>query len=253
MYKLSLAVILSLTVFAGAAVAGPTGPALTVGSIVTGTCSDDAPAIFQFNADKPGLLAVAIRGTGDLMLFVTDQDGQAILKEDTDFGGNRGAEQLMAPLPAAGTYFVFVVSRGDRHTFELGASWLGFPKVGRAADPDGRPGTAQELTIGKKAADSIHPSGDDQWDWRKVTDAETGALTVLTKVEGDGDLALEVFADGKFLAHLDRSDKDLRGNKGNESVTVEATAGQTYYFRVTSPISSSDRIEYSISSGFIPQ
>ena len=253
MRTLKLGIAVAVMLLAGTALAAPAGPPLTTGAIINGATTEAAPAAFQFDAKSPGLLAVAVRGSGDLMLFVTDEDGQALVREDSDFGGDRGAEQLMVPLPAAARYFVFVASRSEHHTFELGASWLAFPKVAKPADPDGRPGTAGALEIGKKAGDQIHPAAGDEWDWFKITVAEAGSLTVLTKVDGEGDLALEVYEDGKFLAPLDKSDKDLRGNKGNESVTVEAAAGQTFYFRVKKPVSSGDLVEYSISSGFIPQ
>jgi hypothetical protein len=80
-----------------------------------------------------------------------------------------------------------------------------------------------------------------------ITAEGNSVITVVTSA-ADGDLALEVFNDGAFGEAVNRSDQDLQGVAGNESLTVQASAGQKYYFKV-SPVFSQGRIEYQIRVG----
>jgi hypothetical protein len=88
---------------------------------------------------------------------------------------------------------------GETARFFVGASWLAMSQIARAPDPDGRPRSANALEAGKAVSDAVEPAAGDQWDWFAVQSAAAGTLTVLTKAP-EGDLVLEVFADGSFRA-----------------------------------------------------
>ena len=75
-------------------------------------------------------------------------------------------------------------------------------------------------------------------------------ITVITEAP-EGDLALEVFEGGNFAEAINRSDQDMQGVAGNESLTIQAAAGQTYYFKVSPVFSSADAIAYRIRVGIM--
>ena len=76
-------------------------------------------------------------------------------------------------------------------------------------------------------------------------------ITVVTEAS-EGDLALEVFEGGDFAEAINRSDQDMQGVAGNESLTIQAAAGQTYYFKVSAFTSSGGAISYRLTTGLIP-
>jgi len=228
--------------------------ALQLNQITPGNAGDDAPAVFTFYAETPGVLTVVVRGNGDtdLQLAVADVVGQTLPdgQIDQDHGGDSGAEQAAVVIRGAGEYQVRVSTWFGSGSFDLIASWISYPALGGPADPDGMPTAAAVLVPGTPIDDSIDPSSGDAWDWFKVTTDSAGVITVITEAP-DGDLALEVFGDGDFAEAINRSDQDMQGVAGNESITVQAAAGQTYYFRVSPVFSSGDVMIYRIRVGIM--
>jgi hypothetical protein len=223
-----------------------------------GTTTPEVPAKFVFNAPSAGVLTTAVRTAGgsDLVLYVCDEDGQPLPNghSDADLDGV-GTEQVATTLPGAGDYLVIVVVRGwgaEETQFRVGGTWLAIP--GDEApndDSDGRPSAAQELEVGGNIEDSINRQAGDPWDWFVVTPGEAGSLTVVTRAP-EGDLKLEYFASDRYYTAEERSDQDLGGTAGNESLSLQVEAGTTYYFRI-SAVYGDDQIDYKISAGLIPE
>lgn len=254
---------LAVSVTAGAAqvsvgesvLASPRALTLPIGSTTLGTTSTGAVASYEFNAPSAGVLTVAVRATSetDLVLLVTDTDGQALSdgQSDQDLGGDSGAEQLAITLPRAGKYSVrvrpFSTSLGE---FRIGASWLEFPELERPADPDGSPSTASPMAVGEGINDTIDPSAGDHWDWFSIQIGQSGQLRVATRAR-EGDLVLESFNEGEFAEPVERSDQDLQEVAGNEAIVLVVTAGQTLYFKVSAFSSTSEAIAYQLTAGLI--
>lgn len=209
---------------------------LTPGQAQNGRATDEAAAVYTYEASDAGILTIAVRGAGDtdLRLIVTDADGQMLPegKKDADVGGAKGAEQMAVTLTGAGTYQVRVeVYSGGSTSFELGSAWLPFPQVKRDPDPDGAPSRATVATVDNKVTDQVQREEGDRWDWYKFSGAEAGTLTVVTKAP-EGDLKLEYYEEGKYVEAAETSDKDIQEVKGNEALSLQVTAGKTIYFRV---------------------
>ncbi len=228
--------------------------ALQLNQVMQGSARDGAPAVFTFNAETPGVLTVVVRGSGDadLQLAIADAVGQTLPdgQVDQDLGGESGAEQAAVVIRAAGDYQVRVSTWFGSGTFDIVAGWISYPALGGPADPDGMPTAAATLVPGTPIDDSIDPSSGDAWDWFKVTAAGAAVITVVTEAS-EGDLALEVFEGGNFAEAINRSDQDMQGVAGNESLTIQAAAGQTYYFKVSPVFSSADAIAYRIRVGIM--
>ncbi|MGD8330257.1 MAG: PPC domain-containing protein [Acidobacteriota bacterium] len=218
-----------------------------------GSASGDNPAVFTFDAESAGVLTVVLRGDGDadLQLAVADAVGQPLPEgqSDMDLGGNMGAEQLAVTIPGAGQYQVRVTMFYGSGTFEMVAGFISYPALAGPMDPDGMPTAAAELTPGSPIQDSIDPASGDAWDWFKVTVDSAAAVTVITSAES-GDLALEVFEEGNYAEAINRSDQDMQGVAGNESLTIQASPGQTYYFKV-SPVFGNEAVSYTIRVGIM--
>jgi hypothetical protein len=230
--------------------------ALTVGTMQKGTYSGGAAAVFSFTSEAAGLLSVAVGGDGDVSIVITDEDGQPLPEgtSDRDLNGSVGTEATSVQVPEAGRYSVRVTPLGTENgSFELGSTFLPFPALARASDPDGRPGIAQPLAIGAAKEDTLDPSAGDSWDWFLVTAEQGGTLVLMTRLaEGaDGDLALEVFIDGDYTDPEQRSDRDLEGSSGNESVSISVTAGQTIHVKVSTVFTSGGSVAYRLSSGVL--
>ena len=229
---------------------------LPVGNTTTGTTNSEAVAAFEFQAGSAGVLTVVIRAAGqtDLVLMVTDRDGQVLPdgESDQDLGGNSGAEQVAVTIPRRGTYFVRVrpFSMGQAK-FSIGASWLEFPELEQPPDPDGAPSSASRMTVGEPIDDSIDGSVADHWDWFSITIKQAGLLTVATRAPA-GDLVLEAFNDGEFMESTERSDQDLQSVSGNEAITLSVLEGQTLYFKVSAFSFAEGPIAYRLSAGLIP-
>ena len=232
---------------------------LTIGATQKGVAGSDQPAIYRFEATGPGLLTVATRGTGsvDLYLLVADEDGQSLPEgtSDRDLGGSGSAEQLVVALPAKGAYTVRVESRGSGDgSFTIGASWVQFAELAAAPDPDGRPGGAKALAVGKAVDDSLNVAGGDPRDWFVVTASSAGMLVIVTRGAGggEGDLELEAFTAGEYGRAAGRSDQDLQGDRKSESITLPVKPGEKLYVRV-SLRSSQGPVPYRISAGLVSQ
>ena len=229
---------------------------LPLGSTTEGTTSTGAVSVFEFRASSAGVLTVAVRGTGqtDLVLQVTDGDGQPLPDGDSDqdLGGNSGAEQLALTIPREGVYFVRVrpFSSGMGQ-FRIGASWLEFPELEQPRDPDGSPSSANSFRVGEPTEATIDPASGDHWDWYSVRIEQAGLLTVAT-LSSEGDLVLEAFNEGSFGEAAERSDQDLQEVSGNEAITLSVTQGQTLYFKVSAFASSGGAIAYRLTAGLIP-
>jgi hypothetical protein len=225
----------------------PTAPA-------SGTTSREKVAEYTFKANAPGLLTVVIRGdaSSDLALALTDADGQEIGRADGDVGGNTAAEQLMVQIGEAGVYRVTVDTYGDRATFKIGSSFLPFPELAMPPDPDGSPRRAQAVAANKAVEDSLTPQAGDNVDWFLFEAPAAGTVTAVTRGLDDGDLVLEAFANDDFRSSVGRSDQDMQGNAGNESVTASVAAGKSVYFRVAANSRHASAIPYRLTIGFIP-
>jgi len=226
--------------------------ALQLGSTASGLVAGGKPAVFEFEAETAGVLTVVVRGAGgaDLILLVTDDIGQALgdARSDQDLGGDASAEQLMTALTVPGTYHVRVEAYSGQSSFEIAAGWIAFPSMEAAADADSRPTEATSLVPGTPVSDSLDPNAGDGWDWYAVTSETGGLITVLTE-SSEGDLALEVFAEGEFGEAITRSDQDTGGVSGNESITMRIEAGQTLYFKVSPVFSFGEAVPYTIRAG----
>lgn len=209
--------------------------ALQLGPMMQGTAGSETPAVFTFDAESAGVLTVVVRGSADadLVVTVTDEVGQTLPdgQSDQDLGGDSGAEQIAAVIPGAGRYQVRVSTWFGTGPFELAAGWIAYPSLGSSPDPDGMPTAAAALTPGSPIQDSIDTGAGDAWDWYKVTVDSAAAITVIVEAP-EGDLVLEVFSEGSYAEALNRSDEDMQGVAGNESITVQAQPGETYYFKV---------------------
>ncbi|MBT8462940.1 MAG: hypothetical protein KJO44_10515, partial [Gemmatimonadetes bacterium] len=76
---------------------------LPLGTTASGTISSQ-PAEYLVELDGPGFLAVVVRAAtedDDLVLSVTDDEGQVLLsgRSDIDLNGQMGAEQLIVQIP----------------------------------------------------------------------------------------------------------------------------------------------------------
>jgi hypothetical protein len=119
-------------------------------------------------------------------------------------------------------------------------------------DPYRRPSAAKSMAVGTPIDDTLKGDDGDQWDWFTLKPAETGTLVlVLRRTAGDADLALEAFLDGKFTAPVQRSDQDLQGNTGDESVMLNVSAGQTVHVKVSSLVSNPNA-GFRLSSSILP-
>ena len=230
---------------------------LEIGGTMLGTTGVGEPVRYSLRLEAAGVLTVVLRATddSDLVLSVTDADGQGLVdgESDQDLGGDAGAEQVTVVIPRAGTYHVRVRPySSSKAAFRIGVSWLTFPGLEQPADPDGAPSSATVMRVGDDPRhDTISAGTGDHWDWFAVQVDHAGMLTVATRAES-GDLVIEAFNEGEFTDAVERSDQDLQGVNGNEALTLTVQAGQTVYFKVAAFSSSSEAIQYRFSLGFIP-
>lgn len=252
-----LAMMICLAVTA-APMGAQTPAPLPLGAPQQGTATSAAPAEYTIAAKTAGVLTVAVQGTGDLVIQVVDGDGQTLPEgtSDRDLNGNEGTELASVTLNEPGAYRVRVRSQGNSgsSTFQIAASFLGFPPFQRPGDPDGRPVNAKEVQVGKAYEDTLDPSAGDNWDWFVFTPVEAGTLTVVTRQSGTGDapdLVLELYTGGSFSNATERSDQDLQNNTANESVSLTVTAGQKVHAKVLHAFGSRSA-SYRLSSSLAP-
>ncbi len=230
---------------------------LPTGAPQQGKATSQTPAEYTLVAKTAGVLVVAVQGEGDLVLQVTDADGQALPDgtADRDLNGSSGTEMLSMMITEPGTYKVRVrLQDGQGGAFQISGSWLSFPPFAQAAtDPDRRPSQAKAAAVGKAIEDSLSAESGDHWDWFVMKMNQAGTLAVVTRRvgEGDTDLVLEVFTGGDFAKAASRSDQDLQGNNANESVTLNVEAGQTVHIKVSANFSRANT-KYRLSSNLVP-
>lgn len=228
---------------------------LPLGSTSQGMLSG-GEAGYVFAAKDAGFLTIILRSEAgeDLSLLVTDEEGQALLDgmSDADVGGDVGAEQLVVTIPGAGRYQVRVRSfMEETASFQIGASFLTSKLAAAAEDPDGRPSRGIELAVGAVHEDAIDPAAGDRVDWYRIKVEKDGVLTVLTRSDDEGDLRLEHYVEPTFDEPMDSSDQDMEGVMGNESLTLEVSAGDVVLIRVAPSFSGGGAVTYRISSGLI--
>lgn len=245
---LVLAALLPLAAAAQAPVALPTG------ALANGTLGVRGEAVkYRYAAAGAGVLTVAINGVADLLISVMDEDGQLLPdgRADRDLRGVMGAELISVVVPRKGTYLVEVSanSADGAVPFTLSASFVSMPAFERAEDPDGRPGNAKVLEAGTGLEDALHLDDGDTSDWYTLRAGEAMTLFVMTRApsEGGGDLILEAFVGGSFAEATVRSDQDLQGNVGNETVSVDLKAGEVLHVRVSAHGDRGERMAYRIS------
>ncbi len=237
----------------------PAQQALPVGAGASGTTAADAPASFHFVPPSAGVLTIVVRGNDDLGIVVTDEDGQAIPEGqgDVDHNGSTGLEFLVVPLSGTDPVVVsvqLVSDAGGEGAFAIRASFIAEEGFARPSDPDRRPSLAGAVTIGQASEQSLDPDAGDAWDWFRITANEAMTVAIVTRMaEGtDGDLVLEAFADGDYSEAIARSDQDLQGHTGNESVTVDLKAGQVVHVRVSTLWQTGGQSPYRLSVGRVP-
>ena len=205
-------------------------PTLALGTATSGTTtSTGRPAKYRVSTDAAGVLSVAVSGTADFVIAVTDVDGQQLRDgtADRDMNGQVGLEYLAVVLPRPGQYGVEIRTNGEDESaaFRIVTAFAPMAAFEVPEDTDGRPGNARVVEVGAVIEDQINADGGDRADWYTVTSKEAMTLIVVTRVEDgtNGDLILEAFVGDDLEDSAARSDQDLRGHAGNESLTVEVS------------------------------
>jgi hypothetical protein len=237
---LSFALITFASSTAAAQTPAPTLPPLATGSVSEGALGTRGEASkYRYAASGPGVLTVAVHGVADLVLSVLDEDGQPLPegKVDRDMRGEMGAEMVAVVLPRRGNYIVEVGANGGGGAipFVISASFASMPAYERPDDPDGRPGNATAIAAGTGHEDRLHPDQGDSVDWYTLTATTAMTLFITTRVpaDEDNDLILEAFIGGVFGEAAVRSDQDLQGVVGNETVSVDLKAGDVLHLKVS--------------------
>ena len=135
----SVGAVIVMVVSAGAQAPVP----LPMAAPVQGTVAD-SPVEYSVVAKSAGVLSVAVKGQGDLSLQLVDEDGQVLPNgsADRDMNGDEGTELLSATISEPGTYRVRARRQGgDKSTFTIAGSFLGFSPFQRPGDHDRRPGS----------------------------------------------------------------------------------------------------------------
>lgn len=216
---------------------------LTLAETIEGSTGPDAAA-YDFHAESSGVLTVIVRATSDVVINVVNEFGQPIEDGyvDTDYYGDTGAEQGAIVIAEPGDYQVRIEPLSGSADFVMAASWLPFESIERRPDPQGSPAESIHMGIGKIYSGLIRESLGDRQDWYRVEAARDGVLNVSTRTRMS-DVVLEYYQDGNLGSSMERSDQDLGGDTGRESITIQVRSGNVYYFVVTAY--SSDA-EYSI-------
>jgi hypothetical protein len=248
-----------MAIFAGAC-ASPAAAqdTLPMGAPRQGRVPNRGAAEFAVAAKTAGVLVVATTGDADLVLQVTDSDGQGLEdgRSDQDLNGSMGTEMVSVVAPEPGSYRVRVTTNdGSAAGFEIAGSWMSFPAFEQKnTDPDRRPSSARAGEIGRAIEDSVDSDEGDNWDWFVLTPKESGTLAIALRRRsggGDADLQLEAFLNGNFAEPVQRSDQDLQDDSANESVMVNVNAGQAVHLKV-SRVFSDGSTGYTLSSSLLP-
>jgi len=232
--------------------------ALPLGKPGQGRVPNSGAAEYTVVTKTAGILVVATNGDADLVLQVTDPDGQALEdgRSDQDLNSTMGAEMVSVVLPQPGSYRVRVTSNGGNAAgFEIAGSLMSFPAFERTIDDaDARPSAARAAEVGRAVEDSVDSDEGDNWDWFAFTPKQAGTLAIVTRRisgGGDADLQLEAFLNNNFAESEERSDQDQQGDSANESVMVNVRAGQTVHVKV-SRVFSDGSTRYTLSSSLLP-
>lgn len=101
--------------------------ALPLGEVIEGRVSEGRPGVFTVTAPTAGYLTVVVRAFPDVSITVLDEADATVPGgyADEDLHGEPGSEQLVASLPAAGTFTVEISSvLGESGVFRIGATFL---------------------------------------------------------------------------------------------------------------------------------
>jgi Bacterial pre-peptidase C-terminal domain len=187
-----------------------------------------------FNADSAGLLGMVARSDEDIFIEFIDQ-GNVLSRIDNDVEGQSGCEAGYFAVPRPGTYTVRLGVYGGDAEVTLRTAWLAAPEMETAPDPDGYASGATELTLGTEVSDSLDPYSGDEHDWYQITAVADGTITI--EAWGEEDINLTTYSGPEQENYLDYADNDLDGDTGHEVLEIQATAGETYYLKV-SPLGS---------------
>jgi len=232
---------------------------LPLNTVVTGELGTKGEKkLYRLTVNEAGILTLAGHSVADLVIAVTDAEGQVIVNGliDRDVGSNLGSEYGSIIVPERGTYGVEVrmIDASGPITFTLGATYLPLESFRRAPDADARPSAARAVEIGTAVEDAVHADEYDRVDWYSVTARTATTVVLMTRVESGvrGDLAIEVFQNASLSESSSRSDQDQRGSEGNESVTIDIGPGETVRFRVVSLNERGTRMPYRLSVALVP-
>ena len=244
-----IVVAMAAALHAGPSAAGQETATLTFGEPVEIVVGESAPFELGFTAETAGLLNAFVVGADetDLHLSVVDDTGQTVMdgSVDRDLYGRMGTETISVMLRVPGQYVLRVHARGGPVQAHVESAWVPAPSVTLPPDPDGKPTSAYVLMPGSSVDDSLDPREGDAVDWYAITSEEGGYVAILVEA-AEGDLALELYVEGSFEDHVERSDQDLQGVSGNESLMASIGPGETVYVKVVPFSTSAGRIEYSI-------
>ena len=231
---------------------------LPVGSRASAVADAATPARFTFDAPGAGVLTVVVSGADDASLQISDQDGQPLGdgSADIDHGGNLGLEHVTAVITEAGEYTLTVTLLSDTNggDFMIQAAFVAEAAYETTSDPDRRPSLASSIAVGASHDDQIAPGAGDRVDWFTLVATETTSLVFVTRVSdgNEGDLVIEGYLAGDFSTAVARSDQDLQGVMGNESLTLNVNPGDVVHLKVQSLFDSGDPIPYRLSIGSMP-
>lgn len=250
----TLLLLAGLATLSPAALEAQAPAALPTGAVANGALGMRGEAAkYRYAATGAGILTVAVNGVADLVLSIMDEDGQVLPdgRADRDLRGVMGAEMLAVVLPRRGSYLVEIGanSAGGAVPFTISAAFAPMPAFERAEDADGRPGNARVLEPGMGHEDALNLDDGDASDWYTLRAASAMTVFVMTRMpEGaSGDLVLEAFIGGVFTEPTVRSDQDLQGNTGNETVSVDLKAGEVLHVRVSAHGERGSAMPYRIS------
>lgn len=208
---------------------------LPLGETVTGRAKDGQPAEYNFAAESAGVLLVVVRGDEDVVLSVVNSIGRPVEdgRIDGDYGGDAGAEQGAIVIGRPGDYTVRVEPFGfGSLSFVLGATWLPMDAVARDPDPHGSPEDAIVMEAGKNLEEVLSEENGDREDWYRFEAKSDGLLTVATRSES-GDLVLECYRKDAYGEAVERSDADIGGDSGRESIAIDVETGDVFFFVVS--------------------
>ena len=205
-----------------------TGGIAIAGNIETGDDQD----WFSIQATGSGILRAITTGTTNTTGTIYSSSG-TVLASGSD-GGEGMNFDVLAPITAAGTYYV-KVEGSDTGMYLLTITFM-------PDDHGNTQATATRVISGTPVAGNIEP-GDDQ-DWFSIQ--ATGAGTIRAVTTGTTNTMGAIYNNsGAVLAANDDGGEDM-----NFELSVQVTSAGTYYVRVTSAGMGTGM--YSLTATFIP-